>query len=504
MSTTQASERLQRPISEAAIDADTFASMRRDNLARWPTGKRVDLDEAVTYLSRLPLHKNLAAVTRAAHAERRCLTQPRGGFGTIAMQRELMVALDKDGMADIVPTTTDSYTRNEMFELAQKGMEESEREGRSLLNGFPIVNYGHEAARLLVESIDKPAIMLTGTTMPKLTGEIGYAAGYTGYLGSGIAYTVSYIKDLSVADGIRNYQYLDRLVAEYQTRGVELHRRQPGFLTGTNVPPCIAISICVLDCLLAAAQGVRHYGLELGQTLHVIQDAAAIACCEELAQEYLGKKGYTGVFTPVSSLHWMGAWPYDEAQAAAMVALGGYIAAVGGAVNVTTKSVQEAHGIPTPQANAEGLRTTRMGIYLARGMRLDGMPEYEREKDLIRAEVRAIVDRTLEMGDGDAALGSVRAFEAGVLDVPWSPNRHVKSRIMPARDADGYLRVLDAAAVPLPRDVMEVHEAGLRRRAEQTGCAFDHELAVQSVYEHSEPLAQLMPEDWFRGLAGRA
>jgi len=504
MTSTQTPDRLQRPIAETAIDADTFASMRRDNLARWPTGGRVDLDESVEYLSRLPLHKNLAAVTRAAHAERRCLTQPRGGFGTLTMQRELMVALDKEGLADIVPTTTDSYTRNELFEQAQKGMEESERAGRSLLNGFPIVNVGHRVSRQLIEAIDKPAIMLTGTTMPKLTGEIGYAAGYTGYLGSGIAYTVSYIKELSIADGIRNYQYLDRLVAEYQSRGVELHRRQPSFLTGTNVPPCIAIAIGVLDALLAAAQGVRHYGIELGQTLHLVQDAAAIACCEELAQEYLAKKGHHGVFTPVSSLHWMGAWPYDEAQSAALVALGGYIAAVGGAVNVTTKSVQEAHGIPTPQANAEGLRTTRMGIYLARGLRLDGMPEYEREKDLIRAEVRAIVDRTLEMGDGDAALGSVRAFEAGVLDVPWSPNRHVKSRIMPARDADGYLRVLDAADVPLPREVMEVHEAGLRRRAERSGVPFDHELAVQSVYEHSEPLQQLMPDGWFRGAATRA
>jgi methylaspartate mutase epsilon subunit len=162
-----------------------------------------------------------------------------------------------------------------------------------MLNGFPIVNYGHRATRALIEAIDKPAIMLTGTTMPKLTGEIGYAAGYTGYLGSGIAYTVSYIKELPVSEGIRNYQYLDRLVAEYQTRGVELHRRQPSFLTGTNVPPCIAIAIAVLDCLLAAAQGVRHYGLELGQTLHLIQDAAAIACCEELVN--ICEEGYVDV-----------------------------------------------------------------------------------------------------------------------------------------------------------------------------------------------------------------
>lgn len=485
------------PLTAAAIDPDRFAAERAANLRRWPSGAEVDLDEAVAHLKAMPRHKDLAAVMRAAHAERRCLTQPRGGFGTFEMQRRLMQTLDREGLADIVPTTTDSYTRNELFDQAQSGMEESERAGRSLLNGFPIVNVGPRRARALVDAIDKPAILLTGTSMPKLTGEIGFAAGYTGYLGSGIAYTVSYTKELSPADGIRNYQYLDRLAAEYGARGVELHRRQPGFLTGTNVPPCIAIAICVLDALLAAGQGVRHYGLELGQTLHLVQDAAAIACCEELAQHYLRAQGFDGVFTPVTSLHWMGAWPHDAAQAQALVALGGTTAAVGGAVSVTTKSVQEALGIPTPEANAEGLRTTRMGIYLARGVRLDGLPAYEREKDLIRAEVRALVDHVLELGDGDAAVGTVRAFEAGTLDVPWSPNRHLKSRVMPARDADGCLRIFDPGGLPLPREVLQQHEEGLRRKALRDGVSYDHELAVQSVYEHSEPLQRLLSDAWF-------
>jgi len=104
------------------------------------------------------------------------------------------------------------------------------------------------------------------------------------------------------------------------------------------------------------------------------------------------------------------------------------------------------------------------------------------------------VDKVLEMGDGDAATGTVRAFAAGVLDVPWSPNRHVKSRVMPARDADGYLRIFDPGGLPLPRDVMEVHAAGLRARAANQRVPFDRDLAVRSVYELSEPLARLMPD----------
>jgi len=183
-----------------------------------------------------------------------------------------------------------------------------------------------------------------------------------------------------------------------------------------------------------------------------------------------------------------------EAQAAALIGYGGALAAIAHAVSVTTKTTHEAYGIPTPQANAEGLRMTRAAIYLARHVRLDGLPAFEREKDLIRREVRAIVDRVLELGDGDAALGSVRAFESGVLDIPWSPNRGVKSRVLPARDIDGYLRIVDPGLMPFPREVLEVHEDGLRRRAERDRIAYGPDLAVASVYEISEPVGTLLPD----------
>lgn len=484
------------PLSAKRIPDDIFEVMREKNLARWPTGAEIDIDEAAAYQLALPKHKQLGWVMRQADAEGRCLTQPRGGFATLELQKELMICLDKEGQADIVPTTTDSYTRNEQWQNAANGIEESKKAGRSMLNGYAMVNYGPKATRELIEAIDKPAIVLSGTSMPRLTSEVGFAAGYSGYLGSGLAYTASYTKEVPIAQGIRNYQYLDRLASMYAERGVDLHRRQPGFLTGTNIPPSIAILTCIVDALLAAEQGVRNYGLELGQTLHLVQDAAAIRMARELTQEYLKRQGFDDVFTPVTSLHWMGAWPQDEAQCEALVAYGGTLAAIGGAVSVTTKSSHEAFGIPTPQANAAGLRNTRMAIYLARHIRVDSMPEFQIECDMIAREVRPVMDKVLEMGDGDVALGTVRACEAGVMDIPWTPNNYLKSRVMPARDADGYLRIFDRGDMPIPADVMEYHHEKLRMRAERDNIPFDHELAVSSVYELSEGLDRLIPFPW--------
>jgi glutamate mutase epsilon subunit len=63
---------------------------------------------------------------------------------------------------------------------------------------------------------------------------------------------------------------------------------------------------------------------------------------------------------------------------------------------------------------------------------------------------------------------------------------------MLAHDAAAYLWILEPGAVPFPCDVMEVHEAQLRRRAEAQGIDYA-ELAVRSVFELSERLERLMP-----------
>ena len=123
------------PLSAKQIPLEEFQSMRAENLARWPTGALVDIEEAVAYHKALPPHKQLSQVMRKAEEEGRTLTQPRGGFGTLELQIELMQELDRGGMADIVPTTTDSYTRNEQWTSAERGIEAGEVLPRGLRGG---------------------------------------------------------------------------------------------------------------------------------------------------------------------------------------------------------------------------------------------------------------------------------------------------------------------------------------------------------------------------------
>ena len=47
--------------------------------------------------------------------------------------------------------------------------------------------------------------------------------------------------------------------------------------------------------------------------------------------------------------------------------------------------------------------------------------------------------------------------------------------------------------MPFARDTLEVHEAGLRRRAERERVVYGPDLAISSVYEISESLERLAP-----------
>ena len=467
---------------------EEFLREREKVLSLWPTGKDLDLEEAVAYLRSLPLPKNYARAVVKAKEEGRTLVQPRGGVALVDDHIALLQCLQDRGGADLLPSTTDTYTRNLKFRQAQQGIEESLRAGRSMLNGCPIVNHGLKAVRRISEAVQRPVIVLSGTAFPMITAETGFAGGMTAYLGAAISYTAAYTKDLPFEQGIRNYQYVDRLTSFYEERGIRMHREQPGFLTGTLIPPGVGIAVAVLEMLMAAGQGVKHYSLGLCQSLDLFQDVAGLWALEEVGREYLNRLGYGEVFLSTATHQWMQAFPADEPRAYAIIILGGVIAALSGATQIITKSTHEAEGIPTKEANADGVKATRMAIRLMRQNRLPETPAILQEKKIIMLEARAILDKALEMGDGDPVQASLRSLQAGTLDIPWAPNEHCAGRVIPVRDASGAVRYLDPAGLPLPAEVLSYHREMLKRREEKERHRVDYEAAIQDIMEVSKML----------------
>ncbi len=450
-------------IQNKRMSDDEFNAIRAQVLTQWPTGKEVDLQESIDFHKKLPKNKIFSLKLKEAKDKRITLVQPRAGVALIKEHIELLTYLQDKGGADLLPTTIDSYTRQNRYEEAENGISESIKSGKSMLNGFPAVNHGVNGCRQIIESLNVPVQMRHGTPDARLLAEIGFAGGFTSYEGGGISYNIPYAKSVLLEKTILDWQYCDRLAGVYEEAGISINREPFGPLTGTLVPPCISHAVAIIESLLAAEQGVKNITVGYGQCGNLVQDVAAIGTLEELTEEYLHKYGYNDVVVTTVLHQWMGGFPQDEAKAFGVISWGSSVAALSKATKVIVKTPHEAMGVPTMEANAQGLRCTKQVISMLGDQTLTAAG-LEQEKRIISEETRCIVDKCFELGSGDIALGAVRAFQAGVIDVPFAPSRYNAGKMLPARDNNGAIRILNAGAVPLSKELLDFNNLKSARR----------------------------------------
>jgi len=439
------------------------------------------LEEAIAYHKAMPESRNFGKKLLDAKKAGKTLVQPRAGVPVVEEHIKLMQYLEKEGEADLLPSTIDSYTRQNRYEEAENGIAESIRLGRAMMNGFPAVNHGVAKCRQVIESVNVPMQVRHGTPDARLLTEITFAGGFTSYEGGGISYNLPYCKNVPMERTIRDWQYVDRLTGLYEEMGVSINREPYGPLTGTLVPPCISHAAAIIEALLAAEQGVKNITVGYGQCGNLVQDIAAIRTLEELTDEYLQKYGYGDVQVTTVLHQWMGGFPADEAKAFGVISSGSLTAALSKATKVIVKTPHEAIGIPTMEANAQGLRCTKQVVNMLSDQTFSDA-HLEEEKEIIRQETRCIVDKCFELGNGDIAVGVCRGVEAGVLDVPFAPCRYNKGIMLPCRDNDGAVRILNTGNLPFTKDLKDFHEAKINLRAQAENRKASFQMVIDDVY----------------------
>lgn len=469
--------RLNKKISEA-----DFMAEREEVLKTWPTGKDVHLQEAIDYLKKIPPERNFAEKLEAADKAGLTMAQPRAGVPLLDEHIILMQYLQDEGGADFLPSTIDAYTRQNRYEEGERGIEESKKAGRSLMNGFPAVNWGVANCRTIVESVHLPLQARHGTPDARLLSEIIHAGGYTSNEGGGISYNVPYAKAVSIEKSLEYWQYADRLVGFYEENGVHLNREPFGPLTGTLVPPSMAIAVGIIEALLAAEQGVKSITVGYGMCGNMLQDTAALISLRELTKEYMKTYGYNDTYITTVFHQWMGGFPADESRAYGLISLGSAIAALSGATKVIVKTPHEAFGIPTKEANAGGIKATKMVLNLLRGQRYPDATGLAQEIELIKAETKCILTETFKLGNGDLFQGTVKAFEVGVLDIPFAPSKYNIGKAMPARDDNGAIRYLMTGNIPFTNDILDFNREMLEKRAKTDKRDVNFQMTIDDVY----------------------
>ncbi len=461
-----------------------FLEMREEVLRMWPTGEsdKLDLDRSIARLKKIPDSKNFAKKMKKYGLNSRVLVQPRAGVALLNEHIKLLTYLEKEGEADFLPSTIDSYTRQNRFEEAELGINESRKAGRSLLNGFPCVNHGVEGCLKVFNAVNVPIQARHGTPDARLLSEIIHAACWTSNEGGGISYNIPYAKNVELEKTLRYWQYCDRLVGFYEENGVEINREPFGPLTGTLVPPFISNTIAIIETLLAVEQGVKNITVGYGQGGNVTQDIAALIALREQANKYVKEAGYDDVHITTVFHQWMGGFPSDEPSAFGLISMASTVAALGKADKMITKTPHESFGVPTKEANAEGLRSSKMTIRLLKNQRYPESQELVDEVTQIKKEVDELMASVLKAGDGDLCQGVIKGFEAGILDIPFAPSILNAGKILPARDNDGKIRVFEFGNVGVADSTKEFHFNKLKSRADYENREVSFQMTIDDIY----------------------
>jgi methylaspartate mutase epsilon subunit len=455
-------------------------------LTEWATGGQVDLQEAFSYHRSQPSEKSAYHKLKMGQEEGMVYLQPRGGVALLDEHIALLQTLEQEGEADFLPTTIDSYTRQNRYHDADKGIKESKAAGRSMLNGLPAVNYGVKNCRKIVNAVGVPVQVRHGTPDARLLAEITLAAGFTDFEGGGIYYNIPYAKSVSVERSLLDWQYVDRLCGIYAENGIIINREMFGPLTGTLVPPCISHVIGIIEAILAAEQGVKSIAVGYGQGGNLIQDVAAMRSLFRLGKKYLDRFGYDDVLLSTVFHQWMGGFPQNENRAFGVISWGAATAVLGRANKVIVKTPHEAVGIPTADANVAGLLCTRQVINMLAEQALPEIPALQEEEAVIEQEVDELLERVLALGEGDLAKGTVRAFDAGALDVPFAPSRCTKGAIMPVRDRKGAIRFLQTGNLPFSKEIKEFHQAKINERGREEKREPGFRMVIDDIYAISK------------------
>ena len=469
-------------VKNVKLSDDQFFAERKEVLNQWTTGKNVDFDEAVKYQKEIASEKRFGDKLAKAKKEGVTLTQPRAGVALYTEHIKLLQYLETEGEADLLPTTIDSYTRLNRYQEAEVGIEKSKESGRSMLNGFPAVNYGIDICRAVTSALKNPVQVRHGTPDARLLTEIAIAGGFTSYEGGGISYNIPYSKNFSLEKTVAYWQYTDRLVGLYEEAGISINREPFGPLTGTLVPASISNSVAVIESLLAATQGVKDITVGYGQCGNLIQDVAAIRSLEYMTRKYLDRYGFQDVRITTVFHQWMGGFPQDEAKSFAVISWGSAAAVLAKATKVIVKTPHEAMGVPTKEANAAGLKATKQLTSMLKDQDFTQIPAVIAESEIIIEEMRCILDKVEELGKGDYALGAIAAFEAGVLDIPFAPSKFNAGKVMPARDNSGAIRFLDSGNLPFTDELKAFHRQKLEERAAFEKRTVSFQMVIDDVY----------------------
>ena len=449
-------------VSDLKLAPDLFYANREQALQQWRTGSAAkNLDENANCMSQTESLYRLEIDNEKRNGLP--LLQPRTGVPDPKKQLQLFNKVIAAG-ADVVSYQVDSLTRNLNYSDSQELIKESIIQNKSLLNGTPLINWGVDVLRKINSTVKRPIQVRHSSKSPELLAEISFASGIQAFEGGSICYNIPYYKDLLLSESIEKWQYVDYLAGQYATKyNLIIHREFFGVLTGTLMPPSLAISTGLIESVLAFNQGVKSVSIGFGESGNLIQDIATVRVINQYCRTFLDNLGARDLRLSATMSQHMGAFPSSLTKSQQLIAGSARAAFVSKPSRLITKTYVESTRIPSPEDNYNSLKMVRSLISEPNLISFDEK-KVQFEMEFLTKEVSQIVENVIFRGGGNIASGLIKCFELGELDIPFSPSLQNAGNVIAARDISGAIRFVDTGKLPFSKDIKEFHKFHILER----------------------------------------
>jgi len=470
------------------LDEGVFWKERQEVLSMWPSGKEVDLDEAVTYQKSLSDKRRFHNVVQKLHEEGRTVVFPRAGTPILEDEIALVRTLVEAGLP-LIPVTPDSYCRTCQFEKARSGLQESIRLGKPMLNGYPTVIHGVKNTRKMTEANEAAYNQRLTNLDIRLMAEIAFASGMTAALVDPFNTFGGFEKTATAEQCIRYCQYVCRLMGIYAERDVVLTMDVDGWPLCMPFPQGVSYAGIIVTALMAAEQGVKSIIPWVSYLLgNMAQDIGWARMMRRLVREYLDRFGYRNVLLPGFWVHQSPLMPAPRDMSWSF-AFANYSAVVGAlceAEAVEIRTLDESAGVPSKEAHALTHRSAKWIFDVVRTQKIHlEDKEIDVEEKMSELETRAIVDKIIELGDGDVVMGWEMAVRTGAVDSAFCPNINVKDKVLGVRDLRGAMRYVEFGNLPIPKEVKDFHREKVAEREKAEGRKMDYRVAIEDFWAPS-------------------
>ena len=474
------------PITFKKIDKEDFLEMRKKFLENYKNLDEFDLDTAIRFHKSLPDYKNFQKKLEQSIQDNKIMIQ---AYSKETLLEDLIKSLNtfyRVGQADFLSIIIDSHTRENHYDNAKVILEDSIKSNKSLLNGFPLINYGTKLARKIVNDIEVPLQIKHGSPDARLLVEVALLGGFSAFDGGGISHNIPFSKSISLKDSLENWKYVDRLVGIYEENGIKINREIFSPLTATLVPPAISNSIQILETLLAVEQGVKNISIGVAQYGNITQDIASLLALKEQIQFYLDTFSFKDINISTVFSEWIGGFPEEELKAYSLISYSATISLFSKANRVFIKNIDEYSKNSLGNTMVNSLILTKTILEIGNNQKITNYEEIILEKEQIKKETAQILEKIFSKCHGDLSEAIIEAFKDGIIDIPFAPSKYNLGKMMPARDSEGMIRYLDIGNLPFCSLIKEFHHKKMKERAEMENREIDFQMTIDDIFAMSQ------------------